>query len=561
MEAQGKVSAPDTRATVDDNFYGMGPVAVREGDENSEVKIYIPTPKDNGGLADLKCSDDPFYWRSANETKHITMWHPYSNTCPTNWTVKADQSKVENYQANDLVIAESDLKFDQKDWYPIAFEHQTAKVEIRLKAADGFVLDENTSVKLLNIEGVEGGGTTITTYYKTDNRPKAYFALLNEQTIKKGEKFIQITTNGTDFYYKPKEDRKLGKCQRRVYEIMVNAKGLDVSVSESMSWGTDGVTGSGSVTLPTEIDLSQVTTDIVLGDGTYFLKGNGQEINHPIIVNGNADITFENEVKIKAETAMKINEGHQVKLNVKGKGHSLVSTSTIPVNDKIDGAGIQIGNNSSIEIVGDSKETSVLSVTGSPGCAGIGLPNKQVSHCTGITIWDIDLTVKSTSQVYQSQPKAGAAIGLGYVELGVWAKQELDKIEIINSHITATSESGACIGTGFLNNETTYIGEITISGSVLSLTANKVEDFSSACIGFGSNGGFKEGMQTSISSVNISDTDFDNCSGYQIIGNGMRSSPNMLTLGKFINGITIDGKTYKDWWNSDDDNGGIFGAN
>ena len=50
VEAQGKVSAPDTRATVDDNFYGMGPVAVREGDENSEVKIYIPTPKDNGEI-------------------------------------------------------------------------------------------------------------------------------------------------------------------------------------------------------------------------------------------------------------------------------------------------------------------------------------------------------------------------------------------------------------------------------------------------------------------------------------------------------------------------------
>lgn len=552
-------SAPSTRATVDGTWESGMKVAVQVG---AEVKLYDVTPSDDGTTATLS-SSDPFYWTNTSDTKTITAWHPYSETYPETWTVKADQSSAADYQASDLIKGElKDLAFQDRNNVMI-FQHQTAKVEINLTATEGVTLDD-AEIKLLNLTGVEGGGNIITPY-RPDNTEQTYLALLGGQTITANTNFIQVTANGTDYYYQPDADKELVAGTAYTYNITVKAEGLDVTVGESMNWTTEGAaSGEGSVNLPDEIiDLSQVNGNIEIGNGTYLLIGNGQEINHPIIVNGNADITFQDEVKIKAETAMKIGENCQVKLTVKGKGHSLVSIAVGGVDTKIEGTGIQIGNNSGIEIVGDSRETSTLSVTDSPGCAGIGLPNRQSSSCTGIIIRDIDLIVNSTGQSHQGSTRSGAAIGLGYIATGN-GSQELEKIEIIDSHITATSETGACIGMGLIDNETTYIGKIAISGSVLSLTTKKISFFQAACIGFGANIAYTEGMRTSIGSVNISNTDFDNCTGYQIIGNGMcilSAGNEILTLGKFTNGITIDGVTYKDWWNSETDNGGFFGTN
>ena len=574
-----------TRGTVDGDWNGAvySTVAVRVKDEENEVKEYTISEV-SGNSAHLTCNgiaDDEtnFWWTKKDETKIVDAWYPYRDDfSATIWTVHEEQSLGTMAKDDFMYAFPVNMKRDNQE---LVFRHMLAKIEINLHKSP--YLSNANKVEVFLDGMYKEGKITIT------NRPYLWgdgeVCTITPRLVKLGgdnyasyealvmpimqfnfrDAYLRVMVDGATYRYQLNEaciDFTSG--YRYTYNVTVKEKGLDVKAESSMEWGKDGASGEGSVTLPTVIDLSQVNGDIVIGYGTYFLKGNGQEINYPIIVNDDADITFENEVKIKAETAMKINGGCKVKLNVKGKGHSLVSTYDGNGND---GAGIQIGDNSGIEIIGDSKETSALSVTGSDGSAGIGPPMSQSIHCRGIIIRDIDLIVNSTSGNYGH---SGSAIGLGFVGGGETNKQELDKIEIINSHITATSESGACIGMGYIWDETTYIGEITISGSVLSLTAKEVFVTAGsyqiycqgACIGFGSNGEYKDGMRASIGSINISNTVFDNCKGYRVIGNGMvfnqDHTEKVPTLGKFTHGITIGGMTYQDWWNSKDDNGGYF---
>lgn len=563
VAAPGKASVPGTRSTVDNDWIDAGPVAVEVGDV---VKEYTATVSSDGKTATLT-SSTPFYWESSDDEKTVTAWHPYSNPYPTDWKVKADQSSIENYEASDLIKGVANIEFTKKDDTPMTFYHQTAKVTVNLIAGDGVSLDgEKNPVQLLNVSGVEDGATTITPY-RPDNTEHTYLALLNGQTIGAGTEFIQITANGNTYSYKPDVPKELATGTAYTFDITVKETELEVTVNESIGWGT-GNSGEGSVTLPEEIDLSQVNGEITIGDGAYILKGNGKEIHNPIIVNGNADITFENKVKIKVDgdsndgntkgsVAMKIADDKTVKLSIKGTGHSLISTSTS--GDY--GCGIELGNGAAIEITGDGRDNSSLTVKAGARNSAIGPKSFTASQCIGITIKDIDLTVE-TGELMEVYTNYGAAIGLNspYNNL-----QSMQFIRIENAKITATGRgSGTCIGIGSINLGDANIGIIEIANSALCLTVEKkmqteTSYLQGACIGFGAAVSGNSSYSHTIGSIEITNTTFDDaCSGHHLIGYGFQNEWNFQSSTSITNGITIDGVTYKDWWNSNTDNGGLY---
>lgn len=225
-------SAPSTRTTVDGTWESNMHVAVQVDGEG--VKAYSVTPAGDGKTATLS-SSDPFYWTNTSEKKTVTAWYPHSGTYPTAWMVKADQSSAADYQASDLIKGElQDLTFLGRDT-KMTFEHQTAKVEIKLTATDGVALDGNTSVKLLNIAGVNNNGSEITPY-RPDVDKQTYLALLGEQTITANTNFIQVTANDADYYYKPDADMQLVAGTAYTYNITVKADGIEVEAVAGGTW-------------------------------------------------------------------------------------------------------------------------------------------------------------------------------------------------------------------------------------------------------------------------------------------------------------------------------------
>ena len=252
-----------TRATVDDNWNGASTVAVQVG---YDVKSYSVTSADGGKTATLS-SDNPFYWENTAEKKTVIAWHPYSKSYPTDWAVKADQSTAASYQASDLVRGELiDLAFaDRNDpsKNKMTFAHQTAKVVVNFVAGDGVTLDDNTSVKLNNLFGVDKGSTI--TPYKAAVDKHTYLALLKEQTLIAKSSFIQVTTGGGTFLYKLPNAKTFKAGTAYTYNITVKANGIEVTEATSGEW-TDG--GSEEVTGRTVL-VKYTADDVKKGDYIY----------------------------------------------------------------------------------------------------------------------------------------------------------------------------------------------------------------------------------------------------------------------------------------------------
>ena len=256
-----------TRATVDDDWNGVSTVAVQV---EYDVKSYNVTSADGGKTATLS-SDNPFYWENTTEKKTVIAWHPYSEFYPTDWTVKADQSTAANYQASDLVRGElKDLAFaDRNDpsKNKMTFAHQTAKVVVNLVAGDGVTLDANTSVKLLNISGVEKGSTII--FYKPAANTHTYLALLKEQTLIAKSSFIQITTGDGTFLYKLPNAKTFKAGNAYTYNITVKANGIEVTENTGGEWADGGSEEVGITIIYNGTETEAKTGDYYYADGTW----------------------------------------------------------------------------------------------------------------------------------------------------------------------------------------------------------------------------------------------------------------------------------------------------
>ena len=257
---------PFTRATVDGDWDGVESVAVWIYSRGNDVKRYSVTSTDGGKTAKLT-SDDPLFWEYNGDWCGVMAWYPYSDSYPSAWIVKADQSAVENYRASDFVEGRnSDLSFAERNdpsKNKITFVHRTSKIVVNLVAGPGVILGENTSVKLLNVGRVETGNTV--TAYRPDAAKQSFHALLaGRQTITAGAPFIQVNVGSNVFVYTPSTGRPLIENTSYTYTVTVKAHGIEVAEAIGGEW-TDG--GSEDVA---SISITHYTTaDLKIGDYYY----------------------------------------------------------------------------------------------------------------------------------------------------------------------------------------------------------------------------------------------------------------------------------------------------
>lgn len=605
--ATGLQAMPMSRATADGTWETNDKIAIKV--ENDTRQYFVKTGGSNTATLEVSSGETPFDWQNTNDitVSAFYLGYRFQSTLPQIWYVQSDQSD-QGYQWSDFLYAYDEIYFPTKDGNKtLHFFHQTAKVVVHIikgdqtpsDIADGSktitmtIGDPNSSPGIVSLaakwlapstpwrkwplEGVFGDWGQSDSYgtitpkslgaiLVNDESVKSiasYEALVIPQNISADNRLFKIEIVGySPFYYTvPAEGIEWKAGTEHTYYITIEGSKLSVTASSSIGW-KDGASGSGSVTLLKTIDLSQVNDKITIGDGAYRLKGNGQEIQHPIIVNGNADITFENEVKIKVNgddgntkgsVAMKIADDKKVKLTVKGTGHSLTSTST---NGDY-GCGIELGNRASIEIIGEGITNSSLTVKAGSRNSGIGPKSHTSCECEGITIKDIDLTVQ-TDEPKSGYTSFGAAIGLN---ITFNSTQFLKFIHIENAKITAVGHgSGTCIGTGPLNYGNINIDEIKIENSILVLkvekqweSESKVTYLQGACIGFGAAVNNPNNYSHTIGSIIITNTTFDeSCSGYHIVGSGFENAWTFLFTTSINNGngFTVNGTTCKTSWDS-----------
>lgn len=214
-----------------------------------------------------------------------------------NWSVKSDQDKNSGYENSDFLYALEWFNFSESK--TLHFFHQTAKVVVHIIAGDqtpaditsdkiSMTIGDSDSDNKIYLQGEwektdshwsddsseilgrwstwgkakgyiipkELGPQDITVGDKTVTSLASYEALVIPQTITAGKKLFVINIEGyAPFYYTPAADinwstssgsKKPGGVEFTYY-ITIKGSSLSVTTSQSIGWGTDGESGSGSV--------------------------------------------------------------------------------------------------------------------------------------------------------------------------------------------------------------------------------------------------------------------------------------------------------------------------
>lgn len=277
LEVTATPAKTGTRATVD-NTWGEGDkVAVRVITEdlidNYGVRQYSVDA--SGDLA----SSDPFYWQNG-KVVFIDSWYPYSETCPKTWTVKADQSEWKDFQASDFLFATERTTFKEgKNGVKLEYRHLVSKIVVNILASDyldGLFTPDEISVYLIGhstegnfvygdplgveygntptIEGTANSKNAITMYKlgspMRDDVHTSFEAIVMPQAV--NGQSIQVKVGDTIYKWDlqlPDNATSLQGGTVYTFNITVVAKGLNVSVNESIGWPSTGTSGSGSVIL------------------------------------------------------------------------------------------------------------------------------------------------------------------------------------------------------------------------------------------------------------------------------------------------------------------------
>ena len=258
-----------------------------------------------------------------------------------------------------------------------------------------------------------------------------------------------------------------------------------------------------------------------------------------IVVNGNgtATITLDNVQLTTGGTAMEINNGATVTLNVKGTNNSLTSTN---------GSGIGAHENCHITIQGDGISNSKLTVSSGEGRnVGIGFImglRQGTLNYGNIEISDVTLSVTASSGGSDNE---GAAIGVTASVYGYQSQIVVGNITITNSNVTASSKRGAaCIGTSFWENDahSLTMGVISIKNSTVTATNNEVGAWLPACIGMG----VVYAGSVTIQKIEIEKSTLNLTTNAQYkVGKGVVYDTATITAGIFVDGNDKG----KDGWN------------
>ena len=272
------IATPQTRGTLEGNWDGVETVGVRVEIPSLPSKEYkVEAEAAGSGNAHLSpaeplgAGDMAFWWTSTTETKTVTAWCPYGDGyIPAVWTIP-DVQTAENMQTTDLLLARKEgMTLQDCETGTFEFRHTLSKVRINLKMSeylqsaakvDVRLLDQYTSADCTNMaQTLSGTGTrdhSITPYQLETPEQGCYASYealvipLTDNDKNEIDELIGITVDGAEYVYRLPDDYNnalfLGGYVY-TFNITVDAKGLDVQVSESIDWENGG-TGSGNITL------------------------------------------------------------------------------------------------------------------------------------------------------------------------------------------------------------------------------------------------------------------------------------------------------------------------
>lgn len=140
-------------------------------------------------------------------------------TVISGYGVIADQSDKLNYVKSDLLYATNSGVLPQKDAVDLVFKHLLSKIEINLKAGNGIVFDQETSIKILNtklkadvtLSKDENTATSVALSYDNNNATDIIpFQSSDEEGVyaeaivipqEVSGTFVEVTVGGTPYYY------------------------------------------------------------------------------------------------------------------------------------------------------------------------------------------------------------------------------------------------------------------------------------------------------------------------------------------------------------------------
>lgn len=493
------IATPQTR--VSENTDGMS----SKWDGGEVIKVQIANGKagtytlDNTGKT---TAQTPCYWQNT-QSATINAW--YSNITGQN----TDDETVDlNNQQNGLAyvlkaVTTADYKTSNLE---LKFQHQLAKVRVKL---EGEKADDVTSVQVNNYASC----TVTNGNVSADNKNKGYIPMCKNGKYYEAN-VVPMGTITADDFIRLNDDTKASINDitelkaGNVYTITLTVGGA------SLKPGSDG-----------KFTINE-------GDDVLIKDYNGTA---PIVVNGDATITLDN-VKLTTEgTAMEINNGATVTLNVKGMDNELTSTG---------GAGIKIMESintspgGSITINGTGASSSKLKVTAASGAA-IGFRMYGGVSGSWVTIYGGDIEIKNIKLEAQGGP-GSPAIGLSALENdAVDCQKKYGNISIDASTLIVSSTGGAaCIGTPKHNTSSPFSLEIiSIINSTVTATA---EGNQAACIGFGYTANTAGNTKKVIQKINFTNTTFNlTTDADNKVGFGDGDDSRQLTDGIWNNGSKV----------------------
>ncbi len=218
---------PMTRATVDGDWSNVTKVAV---EVDGVVKAY---DVDASGSADKKTATlkagegvAPFYWPASGDVT-VSAW-PYNgaNMTKPDVVVESDQSG-DGYAASDFI--EAVAQSVTKDNNALVFEHRTAKICVKLKAADDSPLTGA-------VVSIAVGGQTVEKCFASDGGHLALIA----PTAAAEELTVKIAAGGKNYVYKYTPAVKYEANSQ--YTFNLKLKGDEVALSRCTITGWNETT-------------------------------------------------------------------------------------------------------------------------------------------------------------------------------------------------------------------------------------------------------------------------------------------------------------------------------